>query len=94
MITLRPQAAAASATALRRLTFDAKVVTTTRPGASSIKRCRFVATSFSEGLSPSRRMLVESHTSASTPSSPIAVSRAASVGGPMVGVGSIFQSPE
>ena len=73
---------------------DAKVVTSTRPGASAISVWRFSATSFSEGLSPSRRMLVESQTSASTPSSPIAVRRSASVGGPMVGVGSIFQSPE
>jgi len=37
--------------------------------------------------------LVESPTSASTPSSPIAASRAASVGKPITGVGSIFQSP-
>ena len=39
-------------------------------------------------------MLVESQTSASTPSSPIAASRALSVGRPMPGASSIFQSPE
>jgi hypothetical protein len=37
--------------------------------------------------------LVESQTSASTPASPSALKRASSVFSPMVGAGSIFQSP-
>ena len=52
-----------------------------------------LATSDSDGERPSRTALVESPISASTPSSPSAVSFAASVGAPMIGVGSIFQSP-
>ena len=51
------------------------------------------ATCASDGLSPSRRILVESQMSARTPSSPICFSRVSSVGRPRPGVGSIFQSP-
>ncbi len=51
-------------------------------------------TSPSEGLMPSRKILVESEMSARTPSAPIAASRFASVGLPMPGSLSIFQSPE
>ena len=51
------------------------------------------ATSASDGEMPSRKALVESMTSASTPSSPSFCRRAASTGAPMVGVGSSFQSP-
>ena len=70
--TSRPQSRAASATALMRATFDAKVVTATRCGASEITCRSEAATSLSLGLTPSRTTLVESQTSASTPSSPSA----------------------
>ena len=53
-------AAAASATERMRATLEANVVTTTRPGASAIILSSSRATSVSDGLSPSRRMLVES----------------------------------
>ena len=52
-----------------------------------------LATSVSEGERPSRTALVESPISASTPASPSSRNRRSSVGGPMIGVGSIFQSP-
>ena len=54
---------------------------------------RTAATSVSDGERPSRTALVESPTSASTPSSPISRRRFSSVGRPISGVGSIFQSP-
>ena len=52
-----------------------------------------LATSASDGERPSRTALVESPISASTPASPSSRSRRSSVGTPMIGVGSIFQSP-
>ena len=52
-----------------------------------------MATSDSDGERPSRTALVESPSSARQPSSPSARSRFSSVGGPITGVGSIFQSP-
>ena len=52
-----------------------------------------LATSASEGERPSRTALVESPISASTPASPSSRNRRSSVGMPMIGVGSIFQSP-
>ncbi len=69
-------------------------MTTTRALAPPMTSVSASATSASEGLMPSRRILVESQTSASTPSSPIAVSLAESVGKPSPGSGSIFQSPD
>ena len=75
-----------------RATLEAKVVTTTLPFALPMSHASSSATSRSDGLSPSRRTLVESQTSASTPSSPSALRRASSVGRPTIGVGSIFQS--
>ena len=68
------------------------MVTTTLPFALAMSQASVLATSRSDGLSPSRRTLVESQTSASTPSSPSALRRASSVGTPKIGVGSIFQS--
>jgi hypothetical protein len=65
-----------------RATFEAKMVTATRCGASAIKLRSVLATSASLGLEPSRTMLVESQMSASTPSSPSARKRASSVGAP------------
>ena len=62
-------------------------------GALLISSARHFATSASDGERPSRTALVESPTSASTPSSPTARNLASSVGGPSTGVGSIFQSP-
>ncbi len=77
----------------RRATLEAKVVTATRPRAAFTSSVMVFATSCSEGERPSRTALVESPTSASTPSSPISRNRRSSVGRPMIGVGSIFQSP-
>ena len=51
------------------------------------------ATSVSDGERPSRTALVELPISARQPSAPSARSLASSVGGPITGVGSIFQSP-
>src|SRR5215831_1393385 len=92
-ITSRPAARAASATARKRPTWEANVVTATRRGAVRMRSASVFATSDSDGERPSRIALVESPTSASTPSSPSADSLAASVGPPSNGVGSIFQSP-
>ena len=91
--TSRSAALAASATALMRATLEAKVVTATRPLADLTSSVIVLATSASEGERPSRTALVESPTSASTPASPSSRSRRSSVGRPMIGVGSIFQSP-
>ena len=91
--TSRPQALAASATARRRATFEAKVVTATRCGASAMSRARVLATSASLGLRPSRTTFVESHTSARMPSSPSARNVASEVEAPITGVSSSFQSP-
>ena len=68
-------------------------MTATRAGADRMSSASVFATSASEGERPSRIALVRSPTSASTPVSPSAASRAASVGAPITGVGSIFQSP-
>ena len=65
-----------------RATLEANVVTSTLCGASAISFSSDAATSLSEGLSPSRSMLVESQTSASTPSSPNWRKRASSVSSP------------
>ena len=51
------------------------------------------ATSRSEGERPSRRALVELQIMAVTPSAPSSLRRASSVGAPISGVASIFQSP-
>ena len=91
--TSRSQAAAASATERMRATLEAKVVTPTRPRALAISSASVLATSVSEGERPSRTALVESPSSARHPSLPSARSLASSVGGPITGVGSIFQSP-
>ena len=91
--TSRSAALAASATAFRRATLEAKVVTATRPLAAFTSLVMVAATSVSEGERPSRTALVESPISASTPASPSSRNRRSSVGSPMIGVGSIFQSP-
>ena len=77
----RPAARAAFATERMRATLEAKVVTATRwrrladeAGRASPRRRPPTAST------PSRMALVESQTSASTPSSPSALSRASSVG--------------
>ena len=77
--TSRPQASAASATARMRATFEAKVVTATRCGEAATTRFSVAATSLSLGLAPSRTTLVESQTSARTPSSPSARKAASEV---------------
>ena len=69
------------------------MVTATRAGAPRMSSVSVFATSASDGERPSRTALVESPTSASTPPSPSAVSFFWSVGAPISGVGSIFQSP-
>ena len=69
------------------------MVTATRPLAAFTSLVMVAATSVSEGERPSRTALVESPTSASTPASPSSRRRRSSVGRPMIGVGSIFQSP-
>ena len=92
MQTCRPAAKPASAAERRRATLEANVVTTTLPFALAMSQASVLATSRSDGLSPSRRTLVESQTRASTPSSPSDLRRPSSVGEPMIGVGSIFQS--
>src|SRR6266851_2592439 len=84
---------AASATARSRATLEAKVVTATRPLAAFTSSVMVLATSASDGERPSRTALVESPISASTPASPSSRNRRSSVGTPMIGVGSIFQSP-
>jgi len=90
----------AAAAGLRRLgdarpraMFEANVVTSTRPVASLTNVRNVRATSLSEKLSPSRRMLVESQISAVTPSSPIARNRASSIRWPTPGSDRSFQSP-
>ena len=92
--TSRPAAWAASAIDRSRPTLDAEGgegdAARSPPGRSRrVSR----ATSVSLGLRPSRMALVESQTSASTPSSPIAWSRATSVGSAERRRSSSFQSP-
>ena len=76
-----------------RPTLDEKVVTATRPEALVMTSARPSETCRSDGDSPSRIALVESQTSASTPSSPSARNRGSSVSGPSAGSVSFFQSP-
>jgi len=76
-----------------RAAFDAKVVTSTRPLAffTCARRPSCTPSSDPDGLS--WKTLVESHTNASTPSSPIMVSVSVLGASPSTGVSSIFQSP-
>ena len=76
-----------------RATLLAKQVTATRPRRPRSSTDRLWRTSFSLPEWPSTMALVESQTIASTPRSPSAARAASSVGGPISGVGSIFQSP-
>ena len=90
----RPAALAASATALMRATLEAKIVTATRRLAPLMMLASERATSSSEGERPSRSALVESQIIAVTPSAPSCGEPSrSSVGGPITGVASIFQSP-
>ena len=70
-----------------------EVVTATRPGAVLIKFGEGLGDVGFRGERPSRTALVESPMSASTPSSPSAVSFFCVGRPPISGVGSIFQSP-
>ena len=90
----RPVCCATQANVCNRATLEANVVTTTRrpfsPATVSSKPSR-TAPSDPEALA--LNTLVESHTSASTPASPIAVSSAGVAGTPTCGASSSFQSP-
>lgn len=77
-----------------RARFEAKQVTATRFFAAFIMRFSVTATSPSEWETPSRMELVESQISARHPCAPISRKRFSSIGLPMTGSGSIFQSPE
>ena len=89
----RPALWAASATARMRATLEAKMVTATRRLAPLMMPASERATSSSEGERPSRSALVESQIMAVTPSAPSAARRSVSVGAPITGVASSFQSP-
>jgi hypothetical protein len=68
--TLRPRIAAASITCCTRCTFDAKLVTITRPGARSMTSVSRGPTIASLIDQPGRSAFVESPQSRSRPSSP------------------------
>ena len=93
MQSLRPLSLAISPSVCSRAALDAKVVTSTRPRASPTIRARSARTPPSLPDSVGLNALVESQTSASTPSSPIAVSASALAGVPITGSTSSFQSP-
>ena len=76
-----------------RATLEAKQATATLPRRPAIRGVRAARTSVSEPALPSTKTLVESQTMASTPSSPSLRIAASSVGAPVIGSGSIFQSP-
>ena len=69
------------------------MVTATRRLAALMMPASERATSRSEGERPSRSALVESQIIAVTPSAPSSLRRASSIGAPISGVASIFQSP-
>ena len=91
--SLRPVSLATSPSVTSRAAFDANVVTTTRPRALATVSASPLRTLASEPDASVLKMLVESHTSTSTPLSPIALSSSADAGLPMIGVASSFQSP-
>ena len=72
---------------------EAKQATATRPSASAISSERLFSNSASDPDSPGVKTLVESQTSASTPSSPSRSSASTSAASPTTGSGSNFQSP-
>ena len=76
-----------------RAAFDAKVVTSTRPRALATCSAMPLWTPSSDPEAASWKTLVESHTKARTPSSPIWVSTSGLDASPSTGVSSIFQSP-
>ena len=76
-----------------RAALDAKVVTSTRPFAASTWARSPAWTLSSDPDGSGWNTLVESHTNASTPSSPIRVSTSVLGASPSTGVSSIFQSP-
>ena len=91
--TRRPQASAARMTLSTRATLEAKQPTATLPFSEPISSARATFTSASDPATPSTKTLVESHTIASTPSSPRRRMVSTSVRSPMTGSASIFQSP-
>ncbi len=91
--TDRPAACALSASVFRRATFDANVVAATAPFASRISFSSGARSGCSPPAEPGSKMLVLSHISASTPSSPSFSSRAMSVALPRMGAGSSLKSP-
>ena len=91
--TRRPAASAARITLSIRATLEAKQPTATLPFSLLISSIRATRTSASDPATPSWKTLVESHTMARMPSSPMRRSFAASVGAPSIGSGSSFQSP-
>ena len=91
--TRRPAASAARMTLSMRATFEAKQPTAIRPFSPPISSIRALRTPPSDPAEPSTKTLVESHTIASTPSSPRRVMASESVTWPMIGSSSIFQSP-
>ena len=84
--TLRSCAAAASTTCWTRWMFDAKQVTTIRPGQCANRRSSCGPTIDSLVEIPSRSAFVESPHSSSSPSRPSSASRAMSAGAPPTGV--------
>ena len=84
--TLRPSCAAASTTCCTRWMFEAKQVTTMRPGQRWKTRSRLGPTVDSLSDMPGRSAFVESPHSSSRPSRPSSASRETSAGAPPTGV--------
>ena len=84
--TLRPSCAAASTTCWTRWMFEAKQVTTIRPGQRWKTRSRFGPTVDSLSDIPGRSAFVESPQSSRSPSRPSSASRETSAGAPPTGV--------
>ena len=84
--TLRSCAAAASTTCWTRWMFDAKQVTTIRPGQCANSALELRADDRLAGRDPGRSAFVESPHSSSRPSRPSSARRAMSAGAPPTGV--------
>ena len=91
--TRRSLASAARITLSMRATLEAKQPTAILPLSSPISLVMAVRTVASEPATPSTNTLVLSQVMASTPSSPSRLRAATSVRPPVIGSGSIFQSP-
>ena len=89
----RPARSPACASVLTRATLEAKVVAATMPEASEMSLVMLSPRSLSERPACGENTLVESHTSACTPSLEISAQRSGSKASPTMGLASSLKSP-